>query len=108
MLVFGGYDGRDFLSDLWILHTHPDVNGRHYWERIKPPSKKSSRRAERDSWPLARSGHSLEVIDSLVLFFGGRYRNGRFNDVYVLNTGAALLPPLPQQAVLITFSTNQA
>ena len=21
MLVFGGYDGREFLDDLWILHT---------------------------------------------------------------------------------------
>ncbi len=25
ILVFGGYDGADFLQDLWILHT----NGKH-------------------------------------------------------------------------------
>ena len=62
----------------------PNVKVPHRWQKIKPP-----RRRERhaDSWPMARSGHSLEVVDSLVIFFGGRYRNGRFNDVYVLNTG---------------------
>ena len=68
----------------WVGAADPDVKAPHRWQKIKPPARRRERHA--DSWPLARSGHSLEVVDSLVIFFGGRYRNGRFNDVYVLNT----------------------
>lgn len=85
MLVFGGYDGTDFLDDLWVLHTQRDPSLPHRWEKIKPPLP-AKRKGDKATWPQARSGHSQEVVGNLVLFFGGRYRSGRFNDVNVLDT----------------------
>ena len=80
----------------------PAYGAAHRWERIVPPKPHrrrgsvgvggggSAAGADRDrvEWPQARSGHACAVAGNLVFFFGGRHRQGRFNDVFVLNTGA--------------------
>ena len=97
LLLFGGYDGEEFLGDLWVLHTVDATTGRYAysWERIeKPVSPQNTHRPQGDdgvvvpSSPLLarRSGHAAEMVGPLMLVVGGRHLDGRHNDVQVLNT----------------------
>ena len=36
-------------------------------------------------WPTARSGHAAEIYGNLLLIFGGRHKQGRFNDILIYN-----------------------
>lgn len=94
LLVYGGYDGDDFLTDMWLLHTiSPETGELEYrWERIPEPKPRSvpARNGNgivmhKPFWPPARSGHAAEVYDNLVIVMGGRHKNGRFSDVVVFN-----------------------
>ena len=46
-------------------------------------------------WPEPRSGHAADTCGPLLFIFGGRHRNGRFNDVQVLDTTTWTPPPGP-------------
>jgi hypothetical protein len=50
---------------------------------VLPPRR---RRGEKQEWPQARSGHASAVVSNLAIFFGGRHRAGRFNDINMFNT----------------------
>lgn len=85
VVVFGGYDGEDFLDDAWILHTTDALGARsHRWEKMVKPVEREGTPAP--FWPAARSGHSVESCGHLLFFVGGRYRQGRFSDVVVLDS----------------------
>jgi hypothetical protein len=86
IVIFGGYDGEDFLDDMWVLHTRDPETGRagvYSWEQISPP--KPKRKEDKPVWPAARSGHAVETFDNLMFIFGGRFKQGRFNDMCVFN-----------------------
>ena len=94
ILIFGGYNGEDFLQDLWILHTIDPITGQlsYRWEQLKEPSIPATTRSgiripmqPKPFWPLARSGHTADVFGPLVIILGGRHKNGRFNDIIVFN-----------------------
>lgn len=80
--VFGGYDGEQFLGDMWLLHTTDPVTGAlaYRWERIPQPPPGSKR-----FWPEPRTGHSAEVYENLMFIMGGRYIGGRRNDTCVFD-----------------------
>jgi hypothetical protein len=95
IIVFGGFDGtsrsrgatsdgRDFLDDLWVLHTLDDRGQEKFaWEEISKPPETKKRESD---WPMRRSGHSACAWGSTVFVFGGRSSHGRFNDLHCLNT----------------------
>ena len=111
LALFGGYDGTDFLNDLFVLHTvHPGTgNPDFWWERVLQPKPLAAAPGITVSggdaggtvvpspgaggsgsggahWPEPRSGHAVETAGPLMFVIGGRHRSGRFNDVQVLNT----------------------
>jgi hypothetical protein len=94
ILIFGGYNGEDFLQDMWILHTIDPETGQlsYRWEQLKEPTVPVTVRGgvrfpsqPKPFWPLARSGHTADVFGPLVIILGGRHKNGRFNDIVVFN-----------------------
>lgn len=103
IVLFGGYNGEEFLNDLWVLHITPsadeDALPTYRWESV--PTTHEARaslgtatvpvaRAGVPSceWPSPRSGHVGVAIGSLLVMVAGRHRAGRNNDVFLLDAAS--------------------
>lgn len=72
ILLFGGHNGTQYFSDLWIFHVESLA-----WERKMTTGDR----------PHPRWCHSAILLGSKLFIFGGRGANKRlFNDIYVLDT----------------------
>lgn len=82
MILFGGFNGREFINDFWMFTATPSNDGSmHYsWKPVKANS-------HRSLWPCGRSGHSMEKWNRWVILFGGRYKVGRLNDLKIFDLG---------------------
>lgn len=95
IVMFGGYDGQSFLSDLWTLHvpSSEDITSLR-WELHQP--------AGAGAWPPGRSGHAMTNLGPLLIVSSGRFHHGRYNDTWVLNADTmqwhqpSILGALPQ------------
>jgi len=73
MVVFGGYSGSYLLNDVWAL----SLAGTPAWTQLIPSG----------TPPTTRDLHSAiydPVRDRMLVFGGGYYDGGRFNDVWAL------------------------
>lgn len=103
IVLFGGYNGEEFLNDLWVLHitasADEDALPTYRWESV--PTTHEARaslgtatapvaRAGVPSceWPSPRSGHVGVAIGSLLVMVAGRHRAGRNNDVFLLDAAS--------------------
>eukprot|EP01130_Rhizamoeba_saxonica_P018087 TRINITY_DN895_c0_g1_i4.p1 TRINITY_DN895_c0_g1~~TRINITY_DN895_c0_g1_i4.p1 ORF type:complete len:1176 (-),score=322.74 TRINITY_DN895_c0_g1_i4:66-3593(-) len=68
-LLYGGYDGENYLKSLFIFDTK-----RLKWSKI---------RTSRGS-PIPVSGHSATIVDNIIYFFGGRNHDGLLNTLSCL------------------------
>ena len=117
MVMFAGFDGSEFLSDLWMLHTvrSPDSSISYRWERIDRATP-TQRWAEVmhtavcsgvrhtqavivHSLVQSRSGGGMVAYKNLLIVYGGRCRrDGKvaFSDrVEVFSLGKANRTPPP-------------
>jgi hypothetical protein len=74
MIVFGGYDGHDYLNDVWALDS---TAGGEEWHRIFPSGIS----------PAKRANHSAiyDAANERMVIFGGEDNDRYFNDIYALN-----------------------
>lgn len=74
MVVFGGYDGNNYLNDVWALNL---TSGHEEWREIFPSG----------ILPAKRSIHSAiyDAINERMVVFGGDSCHNHLNDVWALN-----------------------
>ena len=97
MVIFGGTtETLDRLNDFWLF----DIEKKTWEEVVCKPE-------EKNSWPAARSEHSLSIYNNFLIIFGGRSSAMKeLNDVVFLNltnmkwkmTSALCLHPSPDKA----------
>lgn len=72
IILFGGYNGTQYFSDMWLFHVDSLA-----WEKRMTTGDK----------PSPRWSHSAILMGSKLYIFGGRGPNKRlFNDIYVFDT----------------------
>lgn len=73
IILFGGFDGTDFLNDMWELDLQTSV-----WANIKSTG-----------CPSPRAGHSTSIfsgsLGATLILFGGRGEVSYHNDLYLLD-----------------------
>lgn len=81
MVVFGGYDGHNYLNDVWALDLTP---GHEEWHEIFPSG----------TSPAKRSIHSAiyDAANERMVIFGGEDSDSYFNDVWALNGPPMMVP----------------
>lgn len=97
MVIFGGTtETLDRLNDLWVFNIEKKT-----WDEVIPKPE------EKDSWPVARSEHSISIYNNILILFGGRSSAMKeLNDVLILNlltmkwkkTSALCLQPSPDKS----------
>ncbi|CAE7606850.1 GPA3 [Symbiodinium natans] len=73
MVIFGGYDGSSYVSDVWRFQVDDGSAG--FWESLAT-----------NAGPQARSGHSaVKLLDSSMLIFGGGGSGSVLSDLWSLS-----------------------
>jgi hypothetical protein len=72
MPVIAGFDGAEFLSDLWILHAITDDTASpprmsYRWERV-------DKKVKHEYWAESRSGGGMVAYKNHLIVYGGRCR----------------------------------
>ena len=81
LYLFGGFDGNNYLNDLWEYNTEANT-----WNEV---SFEKSNDENDSAMPVGRAGHSANLIDKWIYVFGGRISmNNRTNELWRLNTEA--------------------
>lgn len=77
MIVFGGYDGSNYLNDTWILTNANGLTGTPAWIQLLPAG----------TFPTARAEHSAvyDYLKSEMTIFGGDSNTGYLNDLWTLH-----------------------
>ena len=74
IIVFGGWNGRQFFNDVWALDT---TEGSEAWTKLNPHS----------AWPPPRAQHTAiyDAANQRMIVFGGHQSHYNFNDVWALD-----------------------
>lgn len=75
LVVFGGYNGREFFNDVWTLST--STPGSESWVKLNPAG----------PWPAPRAQHTAiyDVHNRRMIVFGGHSFHYNFDDVWALD-----------------------
>jgi hypothetical protein len=79
LIVFGGYDGTNNLSDVWQL-TIPG-SGDGTWSQLSPSGTAPTGRRS--------MGYVLDTVNNRMIISGGRNDSTFFSETYALNLGAS-------------------
>lgn len=80
ILIFGGGNGANALNDLHALDVSAGEEGLK-WERLETNGAKGR--------PTARGYHSMDLVGSRAVVFGGSDGTECFSDVWVLDLGSS-------------------
>jgi len=74
IIVFGGWNGRQFFNDVWALDT---TEGSEAWTKLNPDS----------AWPPSRAQHTAiyDAANNRMVVFGGHSSHYNFDDVWALD-----------------------
>ena len=74
IIVFGGWNGRQFFNDVWALDT---TEGSEAWTKLNPDS----------AWPPSRGQHTAiyDAANQRMIIFGGHSFHYNFDDVWALD-----------------------
>lgn len=80
MYIFGGKGVNNTkLNDLWTYNLTT-----HYWTQVNKCTTQEEDLLHKQ--PIARSGHSCDIIDNYMIIFGGLYDiTKELNDMHVFN-----------------------
>jgi uncharacterized repeat protein (TIGR01451 family) len=96
MVVFGGNDGHNYLSDVWTLGL---TSGHEEWHELFPSG----------TSPAKRAKHSAvyNAADERMVIFGGEDNDHYFNDVWALNGPLTMVPRIDKMGpALVTSGTT--
>jgi len=96
MIVFGGYDGHNYLNDVWALDLTPS---HEEWREIFPSGISPAKRA--------RHSAVYDAANERMVIFGGGDSDSYFNDVSALNEPLMMVPRIDKMgpALVISGST---
>lgn len=89
MIIFGGYDGKNVLDELWTLKTIPDEVDTFEW-----------RRANLKGGPCARYGHAACLKNDKLYIYGGRNKKEIFNDLWCLQIHSGYWDLINQNGII--------
>jgi hypothetical protein len=77
LIVFGGYDGSNYLNDTWVLTGANGLGETPAWVQLMPSG----------TLPTERSEHTAvyDYVSSIMTIFGGASNSGYLNDLWTLH-----------------------
>lgn len=80
ILIFGGFDGSQYFSDLHIIETSPSASASWQWIRFDPLGQTPKSRAYHSAVTVTFGGKT-----KLIIFGGKSYNNKVLDDVNILD-----------------------